>query len=76
MSGKPVLTQAKSVHKFTSSQAEKVTINGVIRSMWNLCKDKRFMHMAPQFCWTGISIAFYSGLLVVMMAEAIGGTDQ
>jgi hypothetical protein len=44
--------------------------------MWALCKDKRFMHMVPQFCWTGISIAFYSGLLVVMMAEAIGGTDE
>jgi predicted MFS family arabinose efflux permease len=32
--------------------------------------------MVPQFCWTGISIAFYSGLLVVMMTEAIGGDDD
>jgi len=32
--------------------------------------------MVPQFCWTGISIAYYIGLLVVMMTEAIGGNDD
>ena len=33
------------------------------------------MFLIPQFLYTGISISFYSGLLVKMMQEAIGGND-
>lgn len=44
--------------------------------MWKLTLNRRFMYLIPQFLWTGISIAFYSGILVVMMQEAIGGDDD
>ncbi len=43
--------------------------------MWKLAKDFRFRYMIPQFLWTGISIAYYSGILVYMMADTIIGTD-
>lgn len=66
----------KSAHAYTSYQGEVVTISGVVKSMWQLTKNKRFRYLIPQFMWTGISIAFYGGLLVVMMQEAIGGTDS
>jgi MFS family permease len=53
-----------------------VTTKGVLGQMWELAKDRRFMHLIPQFVWTGISIAYYSGLLVLMMQKAIGGDDK
>jgi hypothetical protein len=60
---------------YTSFQGEKVTIKGVLASMWKLAKDSRFRYMIPQFLWTGISIAYYSGILVYMMADTIVGSD-
>jgi len=39
----------------------------VIKQMWELTKNRRFMFLIPQFLWTGISIAYYSGILVYMM---------
>ena len=63
------------MHAFTSYEGEVVTVGGVIKSMWKLTTNRRFMYLIPQFFWTGISIAFYSGILVVMMQEAIGGED-
>jgi MFS family permease len=69
------LLPPKSVHQYTSYEGEVVTVKGVLGSMWKLTKNRRFMYLIPQFAWTGISIAYYSGILVVMMQEAIGGTD-
>ena len=33
--------------------------------------NRRFLYMAPQLAWTGVSIAYYSGNLVEMMSDAI-----
>jgi MFS family permease len=65
------------MHLYSSVKEEKeeVTVKGVIASMWKLAKDSRFRYMIPQFLWTGVSIAYYSGILVYMMAETIVGSD-
>jgi hypothetical protein len=60
----------------TQQQAiEKMSLKEVCFSLWTLATDKRFRYFAPQLFWTGISIAFFSGNLVELMAETIDG-DQ
>ena len=39
--------------------------------MWNLFCKPRFLRLAPQCAWTGISIAFFSGNLVEMMTKSL-----
>lgn len=65
----------RTVHEHTAYEGEVVTVGGVIKSMWKLTTNKRFALLIPQFFWTGISIAYYQGILVLMMQQAIGGTD-
>lgn len=40
-------------------------------SMWRFFANRRFLMLAPQLFWTGISIAYYSGNLVEMMSDAL-----
>lgn len=47
-----------------------------MNSMWNLFKNSRFIMLTPQFFWTGISIAFYSGILVQIMSDTIEGDEE
>jgi hypothetical protein len=44
--------------------------------MFYLLKDRRFLILVPQLFWTGVSIAYFSGNLVEMMSDAIGGDDS
>jgi len=47
--------------------------------MWQFFANRRFLILAPQLFWTGISIAYYSGNLVEMMSDALekeGKNDQ
>lgn len=44
--------------------------------MWKLTCDRRFMYLLPQLAWTGISIAYYSGILVQMMSATLGGDSN
>lgn len=43
--------------------------------MWKLANNSRFRYLIPQFLWTGISIAFYSGILVEMLSRSVGGNN-
>lgn len=44
--------------------------------MWRLTCDKRFLYLIPNLSWTGISIAYYSGNLVEMMSQTLGGDSN
>jgi sugar phosphate permease len=44
--------------------------------MWNLFWKPRFLMLAPQCAWTGVSIAFFSGNLVEMMVSSHSPEDQ
>ena len=46
-------------------------VGEVARSMWNLFLKPRFLMLIPQCAWTGVSIAFFSGNLVEMMAKSM-----
>lgn len=52
-------------------QSEKapLSIKEVAKSMWNLFLKPRFLMLAPQCAWTGVSIAFFSGNLVEMIVS-------
>lgn len=41
-----------------------------------MASNKRFLLFAPQLFWTGVSISFFSGNLVNLMARTIDGDDQ
>lgn len=43
----------------------------VASSMWSLFMKPRFLMLIPQCAWTGVSIAFFSGNLVEMMAKSL-----
>ena len=55
----------------TQQQEEQVPlgIKEVAKSMWSLFWKPRFLLLAPQCAWTGVSIAFFSGNLVEMMVS-------
>jgi predicted MFS family arabinose efflux permease len=44
--------------------------------MWNLFWKPRFLMLAPQCAWTGVSIAFFSGNLVELMVFSHSKDDQ
>ena len=46
-------------------------LSASIKSMWALTCDRRFMILIPQLCWTGVSIAYYSGNLGEMMTGSL-----
>jgi hypothetical protein len=66
----------KSIHKYTSFQGEKVTLKVVAISMWNLAIDKRMLFLSPQLFWTGISIAYFSGVLADITVTALPGVTD
>lgn len=37
--------------------------------------DRRMLVLMPQILWTGVSVAFYSGILVDAIAASVVGTD-
>ena len=44
-----------------------------IMSVIDLLRDRRMRRLLPQLCWTGISIAVYTGLLVPTIVDTIKG---
>jgi hypothetical protein len=44
--------------------------------MWAMFLTRRFLILAPQLFWTGISIAFFSGNLMELMQKTIGGAPE
>lgn len=42
-----------------------------IKSVLELLENKRMRILLPQLCWTGISIAVYTGLLVPTIVESL-----
>ena len=44
--------------------------------MWNLLCTRRFLIIAPQLFWTGISIAFFSGNLMELIQATVQGSDE
>lgn len=65
----------RSLHLYTSNNEENASVKEILSRMWKLAKDSRFRYMIPQFLWTGVSISYYSGILVYMMADTIIGSD-
>ena len=55
---------------------KKVSIKEVAVSMWNLLCTRRFLIIAPQLFWTGISIAFFSGNLMELIQATVEGPDE
>ena len=55
----------------SQAQNEQVplSIKEVAKSMWSLFCKPRFLMLAPQCAWTGVSIAFFSGNLVEMIVS-------
>jgi len=51
------------------------TILGDVKSTISLLTDKRMMYLAPEILWAGMSLAIFTGLLVLSIAEAVGGDD-
>jgi hypothetical protein len=49
------------------AEAQKATVKEAVLRLWNLCKDRRFIYIIPQSAWTGISIAYFSGVFVDML---------
>lgn len=54
----------------------KVSIKDVSISMWNLLCTRRFLIIAPQLFWTGISIAFFSGNLMELIQATVDGPQE
>ena len=50
---------------------EIMNIKDGVKDVIRLSVDKRMMYINPESLWTGLSIAFYSGMLVTMMSSAI-----
>lgn len=38
--------------------------------------DRRMLMLMPQILWTGVSVAYYSGILVDTIAASVVGSDQ
>ena len=53
-----------------------LSIKDIAISMWNLFWKPRFLMLAPQCAWTGVSIAFFSGNLVEMMVSSHSNDDR
>ena len=54
-----------------NATVQKMSVKDAVVSTWRFFANKRFMILAPQCFWTGISIAYYSGNLVEMMSNAL-----
>jgi MFS family permease len=39
--------------------------------VWKLAINKRMLKLLPELAWTGISISYYSGILVDMMTTTL-----
>ena len=48
--------------------SEDMSLLGNLKKVFNLAISKRMRTLMPELVWTGISIAFYSGVLVGMMS--------
>jgi len=46
-----------------------------LKSIINLLIDKRMMYLAPEILWAGMSLAIFTGLLVLSISETIKGND-
>ncbi|CDW81164.1 major facilitator superfamily protein [Stylonychia lemnae] len=55
---------------------EEQSLKDNIKSLWGLVTQKRFRLFIPQLCWSGVSIAFYSGNLVELMALTVDDDEQ
>jgi len=53
------------------AKVQAMTMKEAVKSMWRFFANKRFLILAPQCFWTGVSIAYYSGNLVEMMSNAL-----
>jgi hypothetical protein len=54
-----------------ASQEPAPTVKSVALSMWNMLMTRRFLIIAPQLFWTGISIAYFSGNLIELMMATV-----
>lgn len=48
-----------------------MTLVDVVKSLWKAFYQKRFFPFIPQLMWTGISIAYYSGILALLISDTI-----
>lgn len=55
---------------------ENLTFWGNIVSVGRMAIDRRMLMLMPQILWTGVSVAYYSGILVDIIADSVVGTDQ
>jgi len=62
------IKQYQPEHQISEEQDDTpASIPAALRKIWGLTVSYRFLCLIPQVIWAGISIAFYSGLLVEML---------
>jgi len=49
---------------------------GLVKSTLRYMKMKRMMFINPQLFWTGVSIAFWSGILTPIIILQLAGTEM
>lgn len=59
----PVGTEASVDQEESAFSMVKAVMRGLL--------DKRFRRLIPQGCWAGMSIAIYSGILVLMICNTL-----
>jgi hypothetical protein len=59
------------VSKLRNSQRENLSFWGNIVSVGKMAIDRRMLMLMPQILWTGVSVAFYSGILVDVIADSV-----
>lgn len=45
-------------------------------SIWRMASNNRMLWFLPQLLWTGVSIAYYSGILVTVISDSVVGPES
>lgn len=53
-----------------------LTMGERFKSIMRMATNKRMLWFLPQLLWTGVSIAYYSGILVTVISESVVGSAE
>lgn len=59
-----------------SKNVEQMTVMQRTASIWRMAINKRMLVFLPQLLWTGVSIAYYSGILVSVISDSVVGATE
>ena len=58
------------------AEIDSETFSGSIKFTFQLMKSRRMRWLLPQIFWTGISIAYWSGLAAIIIVRTIPDKDS